>query len=88
MVDLVTGKAIMFKKAAVATEMVRKKFLLVSWIFILKSVLNLLKLLRIRKQLLDKYFAGEELSVAEIKSCIRKAAICPECSTCSLRIRF
>ena len=75
-VDLVSGKALMFKKAAVGTEMVEDEIPADLVDLYNEKRAELIEAVAEEDEaLLDKYFAGEELSVAEIKSCIRKATI-------------
>ncbi len=75
-VDLVTGKAIMFEKAAIATNMVEREIPAEMMPLYEKKRAELLEAIAEEDEaLLDRYIGGEELSVEEIKAAIRKATI-------------
>ncbi len=75
-IDLVTGKAIMFERAAVATNMVEKEVPAELMPLYEKKRAELLEAIAEEDEtLLDRYVGGEELSVEEIKAAIRKATI-------------
>ena len=75
-VDLVTGKAIMFEKAAIATNMVEREIPAEMMPLYEKKRAELLEAIAEEDEaLLDRYIGGEELSVEEIKTAIRKATI-------------
>ncbi len=75
-VDLVTGKAIMFEKAAIATNMVEREIPAEMMPLYEKKRAELLEAIAEEDEaLLDRYIGGEELSIEEIKAAIRKATI-------------
>ena len=75
-VDLVTGKAIMFEKATIATNMVEREIPAEMMPLYEKKRAELLEAIAEEDEaLLDRYIGGEELSVEEIKAAIRKATI-------------
>lgn len=75
-VDLVTGKALFFEKATVATNMVEKEIPADLQSLYKEKRAELLEAVAEEDEaLMDKYLAGEELSVEEIKAGIRKATI-------------
>ncbi len=75
-VDLVTGKAIMFEKATIATNMVEREIPAEMMPLYEKKRAELLEAIAEEDEaFLDKYIGGAELSVEEIKAAIRKATI-------------